>query len=95
MAGMTDTFLKFLEENCPGDDAHDGAIEPNKPLLDRCGMCRSIYEAHLLAAADLVSKERARASAIAQEACICGGTAGCEGCWAANEILLRKDAPKA
>lgn len=42
-----DSFLKFLEENCPGDDAHSGCAEPNKPLLLRCGMCASIYEAHL------------------------------------------------
>lgn len=41
-----DSFLKFLEENCPGDDAHGGAAEPQKPLLERCGMCASIYEAH-------------------------------------------------
>jgi hypothetical protein len=42
-----DSFLKFLEDNCPGDDAHDGCAEPDKPLLLRCGMCASIYEAHL------------------------------------------------
>lgn len=41
-----DSFLKFLEENCPGDDAHSGAGETSKPLLERCGMCASIYEAH-------------------------------------------------
>ena len=40
-----DSFLKFLEENCPGDDAHSGLGDP-KPLLERCGMCASIYEAH-------------------------------------------------
>lgn len=42
-----DSFLKFLEDNCPGDDAHDGYAQPNKPLLERCGMCASIHEAHL------------------------------------------------
>lgn len=41
------SFLKFLEDNCPGDDAHDGCAEPNKPLLERCGLCSAIYEAHL------------------------------------------------
>jgi hypothetical protein len=41
------SFLKFLEDNCPGDDAHNGYAEPNKPLLERCGLCREIYEAHL------------------------------------------------
>lgn len=44
----TDSFLRFLWDNCPGDDAHDGLGE-EKPLLERCGMCRSIYEAHLKA----------------------------------------------
>lgn len=42
----TDSFVKFLEENCPGDDAHSGASEPNKPLLERCSMCASLYEAY-------------------------------------------------
>lgn len=41
-----DSFLKFLEGNCPGDDAHNGCAEPNKPLLERCELCASIYEAH-------------------------------------------------
>ena len=40
-------FLKFLEENCPGDDAHSGCAEPQKPLLERCGLCAAIYEEHL------------------------------------------------
>lgn len=44
-----DSFLKFLEENCPGDDAHSGCASPEKPLLERCGLCASIYEAHLKA----------------------------------------------
>jgi hypothetical protein len=44
-----DTFLKFLEDHCPGDDAHDGAGDP-RPLLERCGMCWDIYEAHKNAA---------------------------------------------
>lgn len=42
-----DSFLKFLEENCPGDDAHSGCASPEKPLLERCGLCASIYQAHL------------------------------------------------
>lgn len=42
-----DSFLKFLEDNCPGDDAHSGCASPEKPLLERCGLCASIYEAHL------------------------------------------------
>lgn len=42
-----DSFLKFLEENCPGDDAHSGCAEPNKPLLERCELCASIYGEHL------------------------------------------------
>lgn len=40
-----DTFLKFLEGHCYGDDAHDGYGDP-RPLLERCGMCASLYEAH-------------------------------------------------
>lgn len=44
---LMNEFLKFLEDNCPGDDAHSGCGEPNKPLLERCGMCASIHEAHL------------------------------------------------
>lgn len=40
-----DSFLKFLEDNCPGDDAHDGHGDP-RPLLERCGMCASLHEAH-------------------------------------------------
>jgi len=44
--GSMDGFLKFLEDNCPGDDAHSGGGEPQKPLLERCSMCREIYEAH-------------------------------------------------
>ena len=39
------TFVEFLEKNCPGDDAHDGLGDP-RPLLERCGMCREIYEEH-------------------------------------------------
>jgi hypothetical protein len=38
-------FLEFLEKNCPGDDAHDG-LGDKRPLLERCGMCREIYEEH-------------------------------------------------
>jgi len=43
-----DSFLKFLESYCPGDDGHDGLGDP-RPLLLRCGMCATIYEAHLKA----------------------------------------------
>ncbi len=42
------TFLEFLNKECPGDDAHDGyADRATKPLLDRCSLCRAIYESHL------------------------------------------------
>lgn len=56
---MMDTFLKFLEENCPGDDAHSGGIELNKPLLDRCGMCAEIYAAHKAALAAISGEQQA------------------------------------
>lgn len=39
------TFLEFLEKTCPGDDAHSG-LGDQRPLLERCGMCREIYEEH-------------------------------------------------
>lgn len=42
-----DPFIKFLDDMCPGDDAHDGAGDEHRPLLDRCRLCRSIYEKHL------------------------------------------------
>lgn len=39
------SFLEYLEKTCPGDDAHDG-LGDSRPLLERCGMCREIYEEH-------------------------------------------------
>lgn len=40
-----DSFLQYLEKNCPGDDAHSGYGDP-RPLLDRCGFCCELYEEH-------------------------------------------------
>lgn len=41
------SFLEYLEKECPGDDAHDGIGHVGKrPLLQRCGKCREIYEEH-------------------------------------------------
>lgn len=47
-AVVQDSFLRFLEDYCPGDDAHDGKGQ-NRPLLERCVMCQEIYRAHLKA----------------------------------------------
>lgn len=55
-----DGFLKFLEGACPGDDAHDGFGDP-RPLLERCGECASIYEAHKNAVEEKRERERERA----------------------------------
>lgn len=33
-----------------------------------------------------IAEERERCARIAEDACYCGGKAGCEGCWAAEEI---------
>lgn len=40
-----DEFLRYLETYCPGDDAHSGIGDP-RPLLERCGTCADIYQAH-------------------------------------------------
>lgn len=50
-----DSFLEYLEKNCPGDDAHSGYGD-KKPLLDRCGLCSDIYEAHLASLEEWLSK---------------------------------------
>lgn len=52
-----DSFLKFLEDDCPGDDAHSG-FGDSKPLLERCGMCAAIYEAHEKAVAQATGELR-------------------------------------
>jgi hypothetical protein len=56
------SFLEYLEKACPGDDAHDGYGE-KRPLLERCGMCREIYEEHQKE----VAQERDRVLAIIDE----------------------------
>ena len=56
------SFLEYLEKTCPGDDAHDGYGE-KRPLLERCGMCRGIYEEHQKE----VAQERDRALAIVEK----------------------------
>lgn len=40
-----DSFLSYLEKNCPGDDAHNGLGDP-RPLLERCGTCEELYQEH-------------------------------------------------
>jgi hypothetical protein len=40
-----DSFLEYLEKNCPGDDAHNGLGDP-RPLLERCGACEELYQEH-------------------------------------------------
>lgn len=37
------SFLQYLEKNCPGDDAHNGLGDP-RPLLERCGTCEELYQ---------------------------------------------------
>lgn len=72
--GTMDSFLKFLEDNCPGDDAHSGGGETRKSLLERCGMCAEIYEAHQK---DVAGLRKALASVTVGfcRFCNCGGDA--------------------
>ncbi len=67
-----ETFLKFLEANCPGDDAHNGCAEPNKPLLERCSMCASIYEAAVDAVKSETAKLRSEVERLNKDASING-----------------------
>lgn len=87
-----DSFLKVLEENCPGDDAHDGLGE-SRPLLERCGMCRTLYDAHLAAVLHQVEVLR-KALERVLDGCFCNGVNNelpdCQRCVEVRAVLTNE-----
>lgn len=63
-----------------------------KQEIDSCKSAEDLYRLalELLKERD---QERERCAEIARDACYCGGTAGCEGCWAEGKIREGKRAP--